>query len=156
MNEYIGISEDKLHHILGVARKAYKIAKDMGCTEDFARKMFMIGWVHDVGYEFSKEASDHPRISSGLVHQLICSRQVYDMQMSLKTNYAIFYHGAFPDESLINNIEWRIINMADMMIDSKGNEVTVKERLSEIKARYGEDSDQYIVANKICRILGLI
>ena len=27
---FIGISENRLHHIMGVARKAYKIAKDMG------------------------------------------------------------------------------------------------------------------------------
>ena len=43
---YIGISENRLHHILGVARKAYKIAKDMGKDENFCRKCFMLGWIH--------------------------------------------------------------------------------------------------------------
>ncbi len=39
----IGISEDRLHHIIGVARKAYSIAKEMGYDENFARRMWMIG-----------------------------------------------------------------------------------------------------------------
>jgi HD superfamily phosphodiesterase len=51
--QFIGISEDRLKHILGVSRKAYRIAKDRGHDEKFARKMFMAGWLHDVGYEFS-------------------------------------------------------------------------------------------------------
>ena len=69
MDKYIGISEDRLHHIIGVARKAYQLAKSMDCDEDFARKMFMVGWVHDVGYEFSKEQAEHPGISSEMLHQ---------------------------------------------------------------------------------------
>ena len=44
VNNYIGISEDRLHHMLGVARECYKLAQDMGYNEDFCRRMFMIGW----------------------------------------------------------------------------------------------------------------
>ncbi len=155
MDDYIGISEDRLHHIIGVARKAYQIAKDMGCDEEFARKMFMIGWVHDVGYEFSKEQSEHPKISSEMLHQLVCSNKTYDTSVSLKTNHAIYYHGLYPDEALGYNLEWKIINMADMQVDSKGKEVDVMDRLNDIKERYGKYSDQYLTACDICYRIGL-
>ncbi len=41
MQDYIGISEDRLHHIYAVAKKAYNIAKERGHSEDFARQMFI-------------------------------------------------------------------------------------------------------------------
>ena len=59
MGKYIGISDNRLRHSIGVARKAYQIAKDMGKDEDFCRKMFMLGYIHDIGYEFSKTQSEH-------------------------------------------------------------------------------------------------
>ena len=40
--QFIGISGDRLKHILGVSRKAYRFAKDRGHDENFARKMFII------------------------------------------------------------------------------------------------------------------
>lgn len=153
--ENIGISEDRLHHIIGVARKAYRIAKDMGYDEAFARKMFMIGWVHDVGYEFSKEQSEHAKVSSEMLHQLVCVNKIYDTSISLKTNHAIYYRGSYPAEAVDCNLEWKIINMADMLIDSKGNEVTASQRLDDIKNRYGEYSDQYLTACDICYQIGL-
>lgn len=69
--KYIGISEDRLHHIIGVARKAYAIAKQRGHSEEFARKMFMAGWLHDVGYEFSEKQGHHPHESGELVRLIV-------------------------------------------------------------------------------------
>ena len=155
-NEYIGISEDRLHHILGVARKCYKIAKAEMRSEDFCRKMFMIGWMHDIGYEFSKVQEEHPHISSELLHQLVCGNTIYDTSGSTKTNHAIYYHGTYPNEDLQSNDEWRILNIADLSIDSKGNDVGVIARLSEIKARYGEHSNQYLTASDIAVRIGII
>ena len=155
-DKYIGISDDRLHHILGVARKCYKIAKEEGFDEDFCRKMFMIGWNHDVGYEFSKIQTEHPKISSVLLHQMMYFKTINDISVPLKTNYAIYYHGKIPDESIMFNDEWRILNIADMTIDSKGNEVSVDKRLEEIKERYKEDSKQYTDAINICKELKLI
>ena len=154
--DMIGISEDRLHHILGVARKCYEIAKERSHNEEFCQRMFMIGWVHDVGYEFVEKQSEHPAKSSELLHNLVSVHNLYDTQISLKTDYAIHYHGQFPDKELLNNEEWIILNMADMLIDSTGNEVTVEERLEDIKVRYGDKSKQYLDAHNICKIIGLI
>lgn len=38
MENYIGISENKLHHILAVARQCYKIAKSENKSEEFCQK----------------------------------------------------------------------------------------------------------------------
>lgn len=48
------IDNNRLQHIIGVARKCYSIAKSHGHNEDFCKKMFMLGWCHDIGYEFDR------------------------------------------------------------------------------------------------------
>jgi hypothetical protein len=52
-------------------------------------------------------------------------------------------------------VEWKILSMADLMINSKGEEVTVTERLEDIKNRYGEHSDQYLTTCDIAYRVGL-
>ena len=147
---YIGISDDRLRHILGVARKAYKIAKEMGKTEDFSRKMFMLGWCHDVGYEFSETQEQHAAESAKMLLLLEDSCVVSDLQ---KNAYkAIKNHGLYTSEM---TDEYKILCMADMQVDSKGNEVDVATRLESIKERYGEYSDQYLTSCDVCYSIGL-
>ncbi len=146
----IGISEYRLHHILGVARKAYAIAKLRGHNEDFARKMFMIGWCHDVGYEFSKERSEHPNKSATMIMLLNDSCVSSDLRQ--KSVSAVKYHGKYIKEE---TEEWRILNIADLLIDYDGKEVDVHKRLEGIKERYGEYSDQYLNACEISYRVGL-
>ncbi len=145
MSDYLGISENKLHHILGVARKAYRIAKDNGHDWEFCRKCFMLGWIHDVSYEFSEKAKEHPENSVELL-SLICDN------IDPKSYEAIKKHGKYVSEM---TEEYQILNMADMLIDTKGQEVDVMVRLEDIKARYGEYSDQYLTACDNCYRLGL-
>ena len=52
-------------------------------------------------------------------------------------------------------VEYKILNMADMLVDSMGNEVTASQRLNDIRDRYGEYSDQYLTACDICYRIGL-
>ena len=148
--DYIGISEDRLHHIIGVARKAYKIAKDMGYEEDFCRRCFMLGWIHDIGYEFSENQSEHPDISAKML--ILMNEDPVASDLKKPFYKAIKEHGKYPSEM---TDEYRILNMADMQVDSKGNEVTVYERLEDIKSRYGEHSNQYLTACDICYLIKL-
>ena len=147
---FIGISETRLHHILGVARKAYKIAKEMGFEEDFCRKCFMLGWIHDVGYEFAEKQSEHPDISAKMLLLINEDTVVSDLKQSFYK--AIKEHGKYPSEM---TEEYRILTMADMFVDSNGKEVTVSQRLEDIKNRYGEHSNQYLTACDICYHIGL-
>ncbi len=148
--KYIGISDDKLHHIISVARKAYILAKDMGYDETFARRMFMLGWNHDIGYEFSEKQSEHPELSANMCLNLLSNST--DKSIMIDSYRAIKNHGSYTEHK---SIEWKILNMADMLVDSKGNFVTAIERLDDIKTRYGRYSDQYLTACDICHQIGL-
>ena len=46
--------------------------------------------------------------------------------------------------------------MADMLIDSKGNEVTASQRLKGIATRFGEDSREFKQATELCELLQLV
>ena len=166
--DFIGISEDRLHHIIGVARKAYEIAKNMGYDERFCRRCFMLGWIHDVGYEFSEKQLEHPNVSAellwtlgdafGVIMEYPCNE---NGEISSSAPYnegwvtavsAIKDHGLYTENE---TAEWKILNMADMQVDSQGNEVSVSQRLDDIKNRYGEHSNQYLTACDICYRIGL-
>ena len=142
MGNYIGIDENRLHHILGVARKAYELAINMGYGEGYARKMFMLGWCHDVGYEFSEDPSEHAKVGAEMLRML----------KDESAPYAVEHHGLYAEHETPG---WKILNMADMLIDSKGNEVSVSKRLDDIKERYGEHSNEYLTACDICYRIGL-
>ena len=149
-DNFIGISDDRLHHILGVSRKAYKIAKSMGKDEYFCRRCFMLGWIHDVGYEFSKMQSEHSDISAQMF--LSMSEDVVPSDLKRPFYKAIEEHGRYPSDM---TDEYRILNMADMLVDDKGNEVDVMQRLDGIKDKYGEYSDRYLTSCDICYRIGL-
>ena len=59
-DEKIEISDHKMRHILSVARLMYQLALDDGKAEDYARQMFLLGYLHDIGYEFSEKPVNHP------------------------------------------------------------------------------------------------
>ena len=64
-----------------------------------------------------------------------------------KAYNAIKEHGIYTENK---TNEWRILNMADMQVDYTGKEIDVISRLDGIKYRYGEDSNQYLMACDIC------
>ena len=137
------ISENRLKHILSVSRKAYQIAKSRGYTEEFAQKCFMLGWIHDIGYEFSETQSDHPQKSAELL----------ELVSDEASKRAISEHG-----QLTKTIspEYTILTCADMLTDSKGRSVSAEERLKDIAERYGRDSDVYNTAVQVCINIGLV
>ena len=146
---YIGITEDRLRHMLGVARKAYEIAKNRTHDEDFCRKMFAIGLLHDIGYEFAETQEEHTEIGANIVSLLIDNESD---QNNNNTINELRKHGLYADTK---NEEWIILNMADMLVDPEGKAVSVTQRLNDIKERYGERSNQYLTACDICYQIGL-
>ena len=56
--EYIGITSNRLEHSIAVARKCYTLAKtEYEMSEEEARKMFLMGFIHDMGYEFTDDST---------------------------------------------------------------------------------------------------
>ena len=129
------INENRLNHILAVARKAYKIAKDFGYDEQYAREMFALGWNHDVGYEF--DPINHENVGA-------------DILPNYKYAEFIRSHGLAPAQL---TKEWIIINLADMTTSPTGEETTIEARLAEIESRYGKDHVWYKQSKEICDTL---
>lgn len=108
--------------------------------------MWFISWNHDIGYEFSEKQSEHPEMGYELLKLAGISEDGAEALV-------VREHGKYTENK---TDEWRILNMADMTVDSKGNSVSAMEQLADIKERYGEYSDQYLTAADICVSVGLI
>ncbi len=139
----IKISNERLLHSIGVARLMEEISKNIyQWDEEKCQEMFVLGYLHDIGYEYSKIQSEHPVVGGLLLK---------------KSNYKywreVYYHGRLCDE--YQSLELDLLNTADMQINSFGKKVTVEERLIDIKNRYGYDSKQYLEAAELAKRLKL-
>lgn len=145
-----GISDLKLKHSLGVARKAYAIAKERGHDEGYARKMFVIGLLHDAGYEFSATGKGHAEISGEVLSMLAEEETVKTDPVLRNAVNAIATHGN-PDAEQTE--EWLILNAADMQVNGYGQDVGYELRLKDITDRYGPDSEE---ARKSARVVSIV
>ena len=140
------LNEEKIKHNVEVARLCYEISKEKyGCTEKFARAMWVIGYNHDIGYEFmnkNEKSSMHPDISDDILFTAFHG-----------DNYAIKWHGK---KIAQDDLSLRILNEADLKVNSKGKRVSVKDRLKDIENRYGKSSSQYLQALWLAEELNLI
>ena len=134
------MDENRLKHSIAVARKMVEIARNKNLSDEDIKNCFIIGYNHDVGYEFAK---------SGINHNIIGGEILKNS--NFKDWREIYYHGEI-------NVDYKslyldILNQADMQIDKYGNDVGYDKRLEDIKNRYGKDSDVY---NKCCKIVDKI
>jgi len=130
------MDNDRLKHSLAVARKMVEIAKQNKCSEKEIENCFVIGYNHDIGYEFTKNGINHNKIGGEILKQ-----------NGFKYWKEIYYHGMVDAE--YESIYLNILNQADMQIDKYGNDVGYDKRLEDIKNRYGEQSGVYINCNKL-------
>lgn len=124
------MDEDRMKHTLAVARKMVEIGKKYNLSSKEQQELFILGFLHDVGYEFLDEKKEHNIIGGEMLKssEYKCWQEVY-------------YHG-MPDPKF-DSLFLKILNMADMQIDKYGNDVGYTKRLEDIKSRYGEDSVPY-------------
>ena len=133
------MDENRLKHSIAVARKMVEIAKSKNLSDEDIKNCFIIGYNHDIGYEFTKNGNNHNTIGGEILRN------------NFKHWREIYYRGEI-------NVEYKslyldILNQADMQIDKYGNDVGYDKRLEDIKSRYGEDSEVY---NKCCKIVDKI
>ena len=139
----VGISNDRMQHILSVARQCYQIAKNKYHLEETdCKKAFMIGFLHDVGYEFSEYNLEHPEKGMLLV------KETLGIELP-----EILLHG---DPDAEQTLFLSILNEADLTVDSKGNVVSVEERLQDIVSRYSEDALEYLKPLRLAKKLKLV
>lgn len=121
---------DRLKHSIAVARKMVEIAKKLNLNEEEIKNCFIIGYNHDVGYEFTINGINHNIIGGELLKN-----------SNFKYWREIYYHGEINNE--YHSIYLDILNQADMQIDKYGNDVGYDKRLEDVMNRYGEDSEVY-------------
>ena len=127
------MDDDRLKHSLAVARKMVEIGKEYNLEENELQDLFILGFNHDIGYEYGNN-SDHKYIGGEML-----KRNGY------KYWKEIFYHGDI--NSKYSSLFLTILNKADMQIDKYGNDVGYDKRLEDIKNRYGLESKTYKDAN---------
>ena len=142
----IGISDNKLRHSRAVANKCYELAKKYHFDDDFAKKMYLLGFIHDIGYDFVDDPVEHPEISADFLSCLLGKPAGFE---DSKEYLAIKEHSQIPTNK---SIEWEILTEADMNINSKGEDVGVEKRLEDIMKRYGKESIQYKQAIQVIKL----
>lgn len=133
---------DRLKHSIAVARKMVEIGKTYNLSDNELQELFILGFNHDIGYEFSDKGVNHNVIGGNLLRD-----------NNYKYWKEVYYHGK-PDV-LYKSLYLDILNMADMQIDKYGNDVGYEKRLEDIKNRYGEESEPYLCCKKLVKSFNL-
>lgn len=124
--QFRSMSDNKLRHIRAVAETMRDTALASGRTDEEARRMYLLGFVHDIGYLHGP--SGHARRGA-------------EMLASAGYEYAeeVRLHGRPVDDP-----SWELLVLwhADMSCDWQGRRVSYAERLDGIIERYGEGSEQ--------------
>lgn len=128
--------KDRLKHSISVARKMVEIGKEYCLSDEEIKELFVLGYIHDIGYEFFADNIEHNIIGGEILKN-----------NGYKYWKEVYYHGN-PDTDY-NSLFLKILNMADMQIDKYGNDVGYEKRLEDIKSRYGENSKPYISSSRI-------
>ena len=130
------MDKDRLNHSFAVANKMVEIGKKYNLEEADLQDLFVLGYNHDIGYEFCTNNIEH-----NIIGGQILGNNGY------KYWKEVYYHGN--PSTQYNSLFLRILNMADMQIDKYGNDVGIAKRLEDIKIRYGENSKPYIYSKQI-------
>lgn len=126
------ISENRWKHILGVARKAKFLAEQLRPSDEkYQEDMFLLGLLHDVGYEFAQTNTQHAKVGGDMLR---------------RTGYRYWQEVALHGENGVVTMsdELFILNLADMTTLPDGISCSMDERIKEIALRYGENSPAHL------------
>lgn len=132
---YRPLSDDKVSHSKTVAEFMLKNAERYGVDP---AKAYIVGLLHDIGYIAGRRGHEEKG-----AEMLMCELGVDEDVVN-----AIRFHGTKPKEmeKMIKGTRTEADTMklitllyeADMSVDAKGRNVGTKERLRDIRARYGD------------------
>ena len=119
------ISSDRKKHSWAVAELMKQRAIELNMTTQQAEELYILGFLHDIGYEFAepKNYEKHEIIGGGVLKS-----------QGYKFWKEVYYHGVANSPYKSEYLD--LLNWADMHIDSEGNYVSFDERLEEISKRY--------------------
>lgn len=134
------MSEKRIKHMHGVAEYMYRNANKYGLNPE---EMYILGLLHDIGY-----------VQGRLDHEVIGARLLE--KEGYKHSSIVSWHGTTPLDYMrlrdcsVEDIPKELILLweADVSVDSMGNEVGFKDRLTDIGLRYGFDSLPYRIVEE--------
>ena len=136
------ITIDRLKHSLSVARKMRSLAiEDPQRYPVDPNEAYVLGLVHDIGYDFSDEQKEHAHKGGELLEA-----------QGYKYWKEVYYHGVCQTE--YDSVMLRLLNYVDMITGPTGEYVTIRERIEDIAQRYGMGSWQEEEAIKLTNRLG--
>lgn len=130
------MNEDRLKHSISVGRKMIELGKKYNLHDEELKELFLLGYNHDIGYEFVEDGFNHNVIGGEILKEI-----------GFKHWKEVYYHGEPNAE--YKSFYLKLLNEADMQIDKYGNDVGFEERLKDIKNRYGVNSMQYQKSKQI-------
>lgn len=123
------MDEDRLKHSYAVAMKMTEFGKKRGYSEEKIHELFLLGFNHDIGYQYG-ESEKHGEIGADILKH---SGYKYWQEVYYHGKAGCLYKSEFLD----------ILNAADMSIDKFGRDVGVEKRLEDVRIRYGKESIPY-------------
>ena len=130
------MDKDRLMHSYAVAKKMVEIGKKFNLSDDSLHELFVLGFNHDIGYEYAISGVDHNKIGGNILRK-----------SGYKFWKEVYYHGEI--NVSYSSLYLDILNSADMSIDKYGHDVGHIKRLDDIKSRYKIDSKVYITCKSL-------
>lgn len=133
------VTTGRLQHGFRVAQKMMQmVGSDTTLCSASPNEMFILGYIHDIGYSFVDNQKDHEHAAGVLLRG-----------QGYKYWKEVYYHGT--PECEYHSAELNLLNWADMTVNQSGEDVTIDERLEDIGKRYGFDSSQYVNAVRLSK-----
>lgn len=130
----------RYRHCYSVGKKMYYYAKNvLKWREELCNEMFVLGNLHDIGYELNPDAFKHDEVLADTL------RNKY------KYSDEIRYHSKLQYD--YDSAAMRLLYFADMTVDGMGNWCTFEERLLDLETRYGKESEVYLESKAIADYL---
>lgn len=132
------LGNGRMRHMLNVARVAREIARELGMDGNKCDTMFVLGYVHDIGYETSDNG--HAYLGGETLRKA-----------GYEHWWEVWSHGD-PDITPRDTPAYRrlaILNAADMSVTADGRLVTIDERVQDIERRHGGDSKRCLQAKRL-------
>ena len=134
------MDNDRLKHSISVGRKMVEIGKELNLPNNELKELFLLGYNHDIGYEFVEKGVNHNTVGGNLLKE-----------NGYKYWQEVYNHGELNSD--YKSLYLSILNKADMQIDKYGNDVGYDKRLEDIRSRYGSDSMVYKKAEQLIQNL---
>jgi len=130
MKSYNNITTQKFPHNVAVGRFMEEYAEQRLFDSELGKELFVLGCIHDLGYEFAGQYELH---------------RIEGAKILKNSNYKywkeVYYHGVVQTE--YKSLALSLLNLADLIIDDNGNQITIEEKFASVEAKYGKNSAQY-------------